>query len=53
MGVMGSEMGQRPSRDPRSIIGNKEIINNKNHMCWAEQVGVDPPQGESPKFRYG
>ena len=24
------------------IIGNKEI-NDKNHVCWAEQVGVDPP----------
>ena len=25
------------------------MIKIKNYMFWAEQVGVDPPQGESPK----
>ena len=37
-------------KDPRSKIANKEISNNKNDVCWAEEVGVDPLQGESPKF---
>ena len=25
------------------------MIKMINYMFWAEQVGVDPPQGESPK----
>ena len=25
-----------------------KMINLINYMFWAEQVGVDPPQGESP-----
>ena len=36
-------------------IGNKEI-NDKNHVCWVEQVGgrtPTPSQGESPKFTCG
>ena len=26
-----------------------KMIKMINYMFWAEQVGVDPPQGESPK----
>ena len=26
------------------------MIKMINYMFWAEQVGVDPPQGESPKY---
>ena len=28
--------------------GECKMINLINYMFWAEQVGVDPPQGESP-----
>ena len=28
------------------------MIKMINYMFWAEQVGVDPPQGESPKMLF-
>ena len=45
---MGRELGKKwdkvQGRDSRVC----KMIKMINYMFWAEQVGVDPPQGESP-----
>ena len=45
---MGRELREKwdnvQGRDSRECKMNNLI----NYMFWAEQVGVDPPQGESP-----
>ena len=45
---MGRELREKwdkvQGRDSREC----KMINLINYMFWAKQVGVDPPQGESP-----
>ena len=45
---MGRELKKNGTKSKVDIHECK-MIKMVNYMFWAEQVGVDPPQGESPK----
>ena len=46
---MGRELGEKWDRVQGRDSRVCKMIKVINYMFWAEQVGVDPPQGESPK----
>ena len=45
---MGRELGKNGTESKGRDSRLCKMIKMINYMFWAEQVGVDPPQGESP-----